>query len=94
MQNFGLDFPLQAADAQGGLLGPNTPTPDATLGGPAPPQVAPARELNVSLAGLNCGQGPARNNRWCGQHYPAARWRWSASADQPGIVWRAAGCGT
>ena len=37
MQNFGLDFPLQQADAQGGLFGPNAPTPDATLGGPAAP---------------------------------------------------------
>jgi hypothetical protein len=37
LQNFGLDFPLQSADAQGGLFGPNAPTPDATLGGPAAP---------------------------------------------------------
>ena len=47
MQNFGLDFPLQAADAQGGLFGPNTPTPDATLGGPAAPGGA-GTGLNVS----------------------------------------------
>ena len=38
MQNFGLDFPLQQADAQGGLFGANAPQAgEPPLGGPAAP---------------------------------------------------------
>ena len=38
MANFGLDFPLQQADAQGGLFGANAPQAgEPPLGGPAAP---------------------------------------------------------
>ena len=57
MDNFGLSFPLQQADAQGGLLGPNTPTPDATLGGPAAPGGA-GTGLNVSPPASTAAQAP------------------------------------
>src|SRR6202044_2463969 len=37
LQTFGLDFPLQAADAQGGLFGLNAPTGGQPSSGSTPP---------------------------------------------------------
>ena len=55
-QNFGLNFPLQGADVQGGMFGQNAPAPDpgAQGGLPAPapqPNAGPAAGMAAPSAG-------------------------------------------
>lgn len=57
-QNFGLNFPFQGADPQGGLFGQNAPAPDqAGLGGPATPTGAGQGQPPISAPAA--GTGPA-----------------------------------
>lgn len=46
LQQFGLNFPLQAADVQGGLFGLNAPVPgDPSVGTAPPPMAASAGDV-------------------------------------------------
>jgi hypothetical protein len=58
LQNFNLQFPLQGADAQGGLFGQNAPTQDQPpLGGPAAPGGA-GTGLNMAQPASGAGKAP------------------------------------
>jgi hypothetical protein len=61
-QTFGLSFPLQQADAQGGLFAPNAPVGQSSLGDPAAPAAAPADPslgADVVAARSSIGGSPA-----------------------------------
>jgi hypothetical protein len=61
LQTFGLDFPLQAADAQGGLLGFNAPVAGDPSMGTAPPPGGAGTGLSMAppaTGGPGAAQAP------------------------------------
>lgn len=60
LQQFGLNFPLQAADVQGGLFGLNAPVPgDPSVGTAPPPMAAPGGGVGGAKAPLGANASAA-----------------------------------